>query len=145
MINPAKALLAASLISLLPLAAGAEPPAREWAQARLTHGLLKPLNEKDDERSKFSRVIQPPRERRVRVLSPQVAHDEKGRGFLTYAIDVRYGEDWRETLTGCVYRKTGKIYVALDDEFRPAEYLLGEDVAPVKGVCVERRAPEPRA
>lgn len=133
------------LLALVPSLAGAEPSAKESAKNRVNSGLLKALSQQDAERSRFSRVIQPPRERRLRLLSNAALYDEKGRAFFPYATDVRYGEEWHEGISGCVYYKSGQIFVRLDDEYRPVAFLLGEDVAPVKGVCTERKAPPPRA
>lgn len=145
MTNFHKLSLSVFLLSLLPVSAGAEPSAKEWAKNRVHHALVKALDKQDAERSRFSRVIQPPRERRLRVLADVASHDDKGRAFVPYAIDVRYGDEWRTDISGCVYRKTGQIYVQLEDEYRPAEFLLGEDVEPVKGVCVARPEAAPRA
>jgi len=70
--------------------------------------------------------------------------DKRGREFLSFAIDIRYGGDWRENdAVGCVYRHTGDLFVKVGDEYRPAAYLLGKDVAPVPGVC--EVAPPPRS
>lgn len=133
------------LLTFIPSHAGAEPTIQEWAKSRVNTGLVQALNQRDAERSRFSRVIQPPRERRLRLLTSVPSYDEKERAFASYAIDVRYGDEWRASVSGCVYRKSGQIYVQLDDEYRPAAFLLGEDVAPVKGVCLARSAPPPRA
>ncbi len=145
MITFRKIALLAFVLAAVPAAASAEKSDKQWAHERVTFGLVKPLDGHEAERSKFSRVRQPPRERRVRVLSPSAVYDDKGRAFLTYAIDSRFGKDWRQDYTGCVYRKTGQIYVGFDDEYLPAELLLGKDVEAVPGVCVPRRDPQPRA
>ena len=122
-------------LSLIPLAASADETDASWAAKRIDSGLVKPLREREDSRSRFSRVTQAPRERKVRVLSSSAVKDTQGRGFLSFAIDVRYGKNWKQNYVGCVYRNTGTIYVAVGNEYRPAEFLLGRNVKAVPGVC----------
>lgn len=140
---------------LVPSLAGAEePPTRkgdtkgasvkERAHRRVKEGLLNPLVSQDSERSRFSRVVQPPRERRLRILQATTKKDKEGREFVPYEIDVSYGDEWHTDVAGCVYTKSGRIYVQRDDEYRPAEFLLGKDVPAVSGVC-EVAAPRERA
>lgn len=122
--------------ALLPAVASAEgPTAKERAHERVNQGLVQPLKKQEEDRSAFSRVIQSPKERRVRILQTRMSHDHKGRTFLAYAIDVRYGDEWKENIQGCVYTQTGNIYVDVGDEYRSHEFLLGKDVKPVAGVC----------
>lgn len=127
---------AALLATSLSLSAAAAPTSLvAWAKGRLQSGLLQKLKAQDGERSKFSRGAQPPRERRARVVSAELSRDQKGRGFMLYEVDVRYGDSWETQLRGCVYEKTGSIYVNIGDEHRPAAFLFGEDVAAVPGAC----------
>jgi len=117
-------------------AAAAAPSLEAWAKARIQANLLQPLAKKEESRSRFSRAAPPPTGRRVRVLASTLSRDAKGRGFLPYAIDARYGDDeWSETYVGCIYDKTGLLFVAVGDEHRPAEFLLGKKAEPVPGVC----------
>jgi hypothetical protein len=119
----------------------ADPPVAEWARRRVEEGLVKPLSERQGR--KFSRSRPPPVERRVRVLSTTESVDKSGRKFVSFAVDVRFGEEWRDDIAGCVYRGSGDIFVRKGESFRPAAFLLGKDVAPVAGVC--ETAPPPRA
>ncbi len=123
-------------LSLAPtLASADEPTLAEWAQARVQDGLLKPLASLEVRR--FSRARPPPHERRVRVTQTSAAKDGKGRAFVPFAIDVRWGADeWHEDdIVGCAYVGNGKLYVKRGDEYRPAAFLLGKNEEPVTGVC----------
>jgi len=64
-------------------------------------------------------------------------HDKKGGAFVPFAIDVRFRDDeWhRDDVVGCVYQKSGAVYVKRGTEYRPAEFLLGKNVGAVPGVC----------
>ena len=112
----------------------------EWARRRVDEGLVKPLSERQER--KFSRSRPPPVERRIRVLSTTARVDESGRRFVPFAVDVRFGEEWRDHIAGCVYQGSGDIFVKNGDGYRPAAFLLGKDLAPVAGVC---EAAPPRA
>jgi len=115
------------------LALAADPPLVEWARQRVHSGLVKPLAERED--STFSRAKPPPRERRVRVLATTATRDQNGGSFVPFAVDVRYGDKWREDILGCVYQGSGHLFVKRGDAYRPAEFLLGKNVEPVPGVC----------
>jgi hypothetical protein len=128
-------------VGLVPAAAEAEElPVKEWAFQRVTHGLLKPLAKKEESRSKFSRGAMPPSERRLRVVSETVSYDKQERAFLSYVVEASDGQDWYSELVGCVYRKTGEIFVQRGEEYRPAAFLLGKNVKAVAGVCQEAPA-----
>ena len=106
----------------------------DWTQRRVEDGLVKPLAQSED--SRFSRMRPPPRERRVRVLQSTLSRDKNGRAFVGFAIDVRFGSEWRrDDIVGCVYRESGDIFVKKGDAYRPAAFLLGKNVEPVAGVC----------
>lgn len=125
-----------ALVGLLSLSATADPASLvAWAKGRVQSGLLQKLKAQDGERSKFSRGAQPPRERRARIVSSEPSRDAKGRGFLLYEVDARYGDTWETQLRGCVYEKSGNIFVVVGAEHRPVAFLFGEDVAAVPGVC----------
>jgi hypothetical protein len=129
-------------LSLVPsLAWAAEPSLADWAKARVENGLVKPLAKQAS--GGFSRERRPPRERRVRALQSTASIDKQERAFVPFAIDIRSGEEWREgDILGCVYRKSGEIFVKIGDAHRPAAFLLGKDVEPVPGAC---EAAPPRA
>lgn len=116
----------------------------EWARRRVADGLVKPLSEQEGNR--FSRSRPAPRERRVRVTQSTATRDKAGRAFVPFAIDVRFGEEWRQNdVVGCAYRASGELFVKVGDAYRPASFLLGKDVDPVAGVCEAAPAPPPSA
>lgn len=111
-----------------------EPSPVEPARRRVEEGLVKPLAKQEG--SRFSRSRPAPRERRVRVTQATAVVDKGGRAFLPFAIDVRFGSEWRkDDIVGCVYRRDGGLFVRMGDAYRPAELLLGKNVEPVPGVC----------
>jgi hypothetical protein len=115
----------------------------DWVERRVEDGLVKPLAESESKRSRFSRSRPRPRERRVRVLQTAATVDKNGRQFVPFAIDVRFGSEWRQDdVLGCVYRTKGDIFVKSGDAYRPAAFLLGKDVKSVAGAC---EAAAPRA
>lgn len=100
----------------------------------MEQGLLKPLAEL--RASHFSRERPLPRERRARLTSPIPSLDKRGRAFVTFAVDVKFGAEWHENdIVGCVYQDSGALYVKRGDAYRPAAFLLGKNVGPVTGVC----------
>lgn len=134
--NPLRLSLYSSVLCCLPALASADEAPRDWAQRRVEAGLLRPLVQQEDGRSRFSRVRQPPRERRVRVTDERERADRTNKTFLTFAIDVRFGDGWKQDdWVGCVYRDGGEIFVKVGESYRPAAWLLGKDVAEVAGVC----------
>jgi len=111
-----------------------EPSLVTWVQQRVEAGLVRPLA--SSEGSRFARSRPPPRERRVRVTQATVSLDKSGRSFVPFAVDVRFGSEWRTNdIVGCVYRSTGELFVKRGDSYRPAAFLLGKNVDPVAGVC----------
>ncbi len=128
--------VASAAVSVSASASASASSLEAWAKARIQANLLQPLAKKEESRSRFSRAAPPPTERRVRVLASALSQDAKGRGFLPYAIDARYGDDeWSETYVGCIYDKTGLLFVAVGDEHRPAAFLLGKKADAVPGAC----------
>lgn len=86
--------------------------------------------------SPFSRVRPPPREQRVRILKATPTSDRSGHKYVPFVVDGRFSSgEWREDITGCVYRASGKIFVKRGDAYRPADFMLGKKVDPVPGVC----------
>ena len=105
-------------------------------EQRVKTGLLGPLAAQDANQPRFSRMRPPPRERRVRVTQSTATPDKSGQQFVPFAIDVRWGSDWSENdITGCAYPSTGKLFVKIGNDYRPAEFLLGKSAEPVAGVC----------
>lgn len=76
-----------------------------------------------------------PRERRVRIEQTSASVDKKGREFFAFVVDSRFGSEWQEDLTGCVYKGSGSLFVKRGDGYVPASYLQGKRVEPVAGVC----------
>ena len=110
-------------------------------QRRVEKGLVEPLAQKEKERSSFSRMRMPPQERRVRVTQTEATFDASGRAYMAFAVDVRFGAQWRENdVVGCAYTQTGALFVKRGDEYRPAEILLGKDVAVAANVCTPGKA-----
>ena len=101
----------------------------------MDEGLVKPLAAREKS-GFFSRERPPPHQSRVRTPDPEQTDPSK-RVFASFAIDVRFGNDtWREDVVGCVYKDSGKIFVKLGDDYRPAAILLGRSADVVTGVCV---------
>ena len=97
-------------------------------------GLVKPLAKLEG--SRFSRARPAPRERRVRVLQSTATLDKDGRPFVTFAIDVRFGSEWQNNdIVGCVYQRSGNLFVKRGDQYRSAAFLLGKNSDAVSGVC----------
>ena len=130
------------MLSCVPSLAWADEPSLvDWAMRRVDEGLVKPLGQQEG--SRFSRSRPAPRERRVRVIQSTLSLDKSGRPFVPFAIDVRFGSEWHENdIVGCVYRKSGELFVKRGDAYRPAAFLLGKNAEPVAGVC---EAAPPRA
>lgn len=129
-----------------PSLALADETLADWVKRRVQDGLVKPLAKQDEGRSRFSRGRPPPRERRVRVIQASATPDKRGRSFVPYAIDSRFGSDeWeKDDVVGCAYRQTGELFVKIGAEYRPASFLLGQDVPAVAGAC-EAGEPPPKA
>ena len=123
-----------ALSSVPSLASADDPSLVRWTQHKVEEGLVRPLS--NSEGSRFSRSRPPPRERRVRVTQATVSVDKSGREFVPFAIDVRFGSEWRENdIVGCAYRGSGELFVKRGEAYRPASFLLGKNVDPVAGVC----------
>lgn len=120
--------------SVPPLASAAEPSLATWVERRVQEGLVKPLAQREG--SRFSRARPAPRESRVRALEATATPDKRGRPFVPFAIDTRFGATWKEgTTLGCVYRGSGEIFVKSGEVYRPAAFLLGKNAEPVAGAC----------
>ncbi len=133
------------MLCCAPSLAWADESSLVWAQRRVQEGLLKPLAEREGG-SRFSRERPPPRERRARLTESKPSLDKRGRAFVGFAVDVRFGETWRENdMVGCVYQKTGELYVKRGDAYRPAAFVLGKNVVAVAGACVAEPSPSVRS
>ena len=77
----------------------------------------------------------------MRVTQAAVTLDSSGRPYMAFAVDVRRGTEWHENdVVGCGYTQTGALFVKLGDGYRPAELLLGKDVAVAPDVCTPAKA-----
>lgn len=123
----------------------ATPPASETASRRTARSLvertlLEPLAAKERQRSRYSRVAQAPQVRRVRVLDTEPRKDRDGAAFMAFTVDAQHGlggsKFRNDTLDGCVYLESGKVFVSREDTHLPAEALLGKRTPPAAGhVC----------
>jgi hypothetical protein len=111
-----------------------------WAQQRVEAGIVKPLAEHAP--SRFSRSRPAPRERRARITASALSRDAKGRDFIPFAVDVRFGAgEWKQDdIVGCAYRTSGSLFVKRGEAYYPAAVLFGKVLEPVSGVC--QAAPE---
>jgi hypothetical protein len=125
----------AFVLSFAPsLARADEPSLADWAQRRVEDGLVKPLANREG--SRFSRSRPPPRERRVRIIQATVSLDKRGRSFVPFVVDVRFGSEWSENdIVGCVYRGSGELFVKRGEQYRPVAFLFGKKADPIAGVC----------
>lgn len=134
------------VLSLPGLARADDSSLTTWARRRVEEGLVKPLAKLETPK-RFSRERPSPHERRVRVTQTTASVDKRGKEFVPFALDVRYGPEWRENdVLGCVYRGSGELFVKNGDTYRPAAFLLGKNLQPVPGACeVAPPPPPPRA
>lgn len=105
------------------------------AKEALQSKLLNPLQKKEGTRSRFSRAALPPRARRIRILDNSARIDATGQTFVAFAIDESHGpmggkevaEDaWlKNTITGCVYPKTGEVMVKRGEAYYAASVIMG--------------------
>lgn len=120
-------------LSCVPSLAWADESVIEWVARRVTDEIVKPLEQREG--SRFSRVIQPARERRVRTNQEAFSVDKRGREFMPFAVDVKRGDDWQQNeYIGCIYRDSNEVFVNRGG-YRPAAFLAGKKVDPVPGAC----------
>lgn len=125
--------------------AAAATPEAHAAGKVVERVMLVPLASKESSRSRFSRAAPMAVTRRVRVLDPVAHKDEKGGEYLTFAVDASYGlfarEDaqWRKNVfLGCVYPRSGEVFLRTGADLRSSDYLLGKRVSPAPDhVCQE--------
>ncbi len=127
----------ALLLALAPsLASADEAGAAAQVRRQVETGLLAPLADAEQARSRFSRARPVPRARRVRVTRTETALDKAGHAFLAFAVDVRFGNgDWRQDHVGCAYPESGALFVKVGPAYRPASFLLGKNAAVAADVC----------
>jgi hypothetical protein len=143
-----------SLLLLLSMlcasAALAEPPVtpstttQKATTALVEKQLLMPLEKAQSRRRRFSRAAPVAVQRRVRVLDSVAKTDVRGKGFVRFAVDQRYGRNenatWeQDALLGCAYLEESKVFVQRGDDFLPASSMLGGDEKARTDVC--RTAP----
>lgn len=110
------------------------------ALAIVNKALLRPLRERDGRSTMMSRARVSPMERRARMTDTAPRLDDKGDAFFAFAFDERHGRfddvdavdgRWqKDTIVGCVYPATEKLYIKRGDRYVPASTLLGKK--PVK-------------
>jgi hypothetical protein len=89
--------------------------------------LLKPLAQREGERSKFSRVAMPPAARRVRVLEGGPEKDPGGRTFVRFAVDEKRSTVWaRNAIVGCAYPDEGAVFIKRGEKVQSAAQYLGQ-------------------
>ena len=128
-------------LTLFASATLAEPPAPgASAEELVQQKVLAPLQKVEGKRSKFSRAMPVPVQRRVRVLDTLVETDARGRQFVRFAVDVGRGfddeVDWqRDAIVGCCYPKEREVFVRRDEAYYPASVVVGRDGREQRGVC----------
>jgi hypothetical protein len=96
----------------------------QWVET----ALLKPLAQREGERSRFSRVLMPPTERHVRVLEGGAEKDPRGRAFVRFAVDEKRGTRWaRNAIVGCLYPDGGAVFVQRLGKVQSVAQYLGQD------------------
>lgn len=89
--------------------------------------LLKPLAQRENERSRFSRVAMPPAARHVRVLEGGPERDPRGRTFVRFAVDEKRFNGWaRNAMMGCAYPDEGAVFVQRGESVQSAAQYLGQ-------------------
>jgi hypothetical protein len=124
------------------VANASDPPAS--AKTTVEKVLTEPLGRRETKQYRFSRAAAPPRTRTVRILDERARRDVRGSEFFAFSIDERRG--WqqvlaKDALTGCVYPKSGDVFVKRGDSHYPVGLLLGQTSKKAEAhVCVEPRA-----
>ena len=131
-----------ALLGLTASVAYASDPAAS-AKATVERELTQPLAEREATRSRFSRVAIAARAQTVRIVDASARRDSRGADFFAFSIDERRG--WqhvlsRDAFTGCVYPKSGEVFVKRGDSYYPAGLLLGKTSKKADAhVCVEAK------
>jgi|GEM_PF-1415124 len=138
------------LALMLSTTAFAATPSNKKVVAVVQKKLLKPLKKVEKKRSRFSRAMPTPAERKVRVLDAKALKDQNGKWFVRFAVDERFPwmdkDKWNEDrIIGCVYTgKKSNVFVQTGKTFRPAKTMLGKRAKPNNVVCraVSNDAPD---
>jgi hypothetical protein len=124
------------------LVAHASDPAAS-ARTTVEKALTQPLAQREAMQSRFSRAAIPARTRTVRIVDASAHRDLRGGEFFGFSIDERRG--WQQVLsagalTGCVYPKSGEVFIERGDSHYPAGLLLGKTSRKAEAhVCVEAK------
>jgi len=113
------------------------------AKTTVERALTQPLAQREATQSRFSRAAIPARTRSVRMTDTSARRDLRGSEFFAFSIDERRG--WqqvlsKDALTGCVYPKSGEVFIKRGDSHYPAGLLLGKTSRKAEAqVCVEAK------
>ena len=89
--------------------------------------ILKPLAQREGDRSRFSRVAMPPAARHVRVLEGGPEKDPGGKTFLRFAVDEKRSTEWaRNVIVGCAYLDEGAVFIQRGEKVQSAAQYLGK-------------------
>jgi hypothetical protein len=117
----------------------AAPTKTDPIVALVTKAYVKPMQAREAQRSRYSRVAMPPAERRVKVVDTQT--DASGVAFTNFVVEQRFAFDpdakWTKAETGCAYASTGAVFLKVGEKLRAAEFFLGKKPAdPPAITCV---------
>jgi hypothetical protein len=102
--------------------------------------LLKPLAQREKERSRFSRIAMPPAARQVRVLEGGPETDPRGRTFVRFAVDEKRATAWaRNAMVGCAYPDEGAVFIQRGETVQSAAQYLGQDGPATTTECTAAR------
>jgi hypothetical protein len=131
-----------AIFGLTASVAHASDPAAS-AKRTVEEALTQPLAEREAPHPLLSRTTIPARTRTVRIVDASARRDPRGSEFFAFSIDERRG--WqqvlsKDALTGCVYPKSGEVFVKRGDAHYPAAMLLGKTAKKAEAhVCVEAK------
>jgi hypothetical protein len=113
------------------------------AKTTVEKALTQPLADREGRGSRFSRISPAALRRTVRIVDPSAHRDARRSEFFAFSIDEQHG--WQPVLskdvfTGCVYPKSGEVFVKRGDAHYPAGLLLGKTSKKAEPqVCVEAK------
>ena len=113
------------------------------AKTTVERVLTQPLAQREATQSRFSRAAIPARTRTVRIVDASAHRDSRGSEFIAFSIDEQRGRQHvlsKDALTGCVYPKSGEVFVKRGASHYPAWLLLGKTSKKAEAhVCVEAK------
>jgi hypothetical protein len=113
------------------------------AKTTVEKALIQPLAQREANQSRLSRAAIPARTRTVRIVDASAHRDARGAEFVAFSIDEQRGLQHvlsKDALTGCVYPKSGEVFVKRGDSHYPAGLLLGKTSKKTEAqVCVEAK------